>query len=91
MPEARALSDRLAVVRADLAGFASGSTATLTTAELRVLQFLPTHLNFRAIAEQTGVSANTIKTQANAVYRKLVVRSRFEAVERARELGLLDA
>ncbi len=51
---------------------------------------MPTHLSFREIADQTYVSANTIKTQANAVYRKLDVRSRSEAVALARELGLLD-
>jgi LuxR family transcriptional regulator, maltose regulon positive regulatory protein len=62
----------------------------LTTAELRVLRHLPTHLSFREIAERTFVSANTVKTQANAVYRKLDVSSRSEAVARARELGLLD-
>ena len=43
----------------------------LTTAELRVLQFLPTHLSFPEIAEQLNVSANTVKTHSRAVYRKL--------------------
>jgi LuxR family maltose regulon positive regulatory protein len=62
----------------------------LTPAELRILQFLPTHLSFREIAERTYVSANTIKSQANAVYRKLTVSGRSEAVGRAREIGLLD-
>jgi LuxR family transcriptional regulator, maltose regulon positive regulatory protein len=66
-------------------------TASLTTAELRILHFLPTHLSFREIAARTFVSANTVKTQANAVYRKLDVRSRSEAVACARDLGLLDA
>jgi LuxR family maltose regulon positive regulatory protein len=54
-----------------------------------VLQVLPTHLTFRQIAERSFVSANTVKTQANAIYRKLGVRSRSEAVTRARSLGLL--
>lgn len=62
----------------------------LTTAELKVLQFLPTHLSFRQIGELTCVTANTVKTQANAAYRKLDVRSRTEAVVRARALGLVD-
>ena len=62
----------------------------MTGAELRILQFIPTHLSFREIADRTFVSANTVKTQANAVYRKLDVRSRSEAVALARELGLLD-
>jgi LuxR family maltose regulon positive regulatory protein len=36
------------------------------------------------------VSANTVKTHAHAVYRKLDVCSRSEAVVRARATGLLD-
>ena len=77
----------------DVEAFADAASrlpASLTTAELKILQFLPTHLSFREIAERTFVSANTVKTQANAVYRKLDVCSRSEAVARARELGLLD-
>jgi LuxR family maltose regulon positive regulatory protein len=61
----------------------------MTSAELRILQYLPTHLSFREIGELTFVSANTVKTQANAVYRKLGVSSRSEAVTRARGCGLL--
>ena len=63
---------------------------TLTTAELRTLQHLPSHLSFREIAEQVYVSPNTIKTQAQAIYRKLGASSRAEAVTRAREAGLLE-
>jgi LuxR family transcriptional regulator, maltose regulon positive regulatory protein len=62
----------------------------LTTAELRVLQFLPTHLSFPDIAERLYVSANTVKTHARSVYRKLDASSRGEAVACAREAGLLD-
>jgi LuxR family maltose regulon positive regulatory protein len=62
----------------------------MTAAELRVLRFLPTHLSFREIAERTQVSANTVKTQANAVYRKFGVACRSDAVARARTCGLLD-
>ncbi len=61
----------------------------LTRAELRILQFLPTHLSFREIAEQTHVSPNTVKTQAQAIYRKLEVSARTEAVDAARRAGLL--
>ena len=64
--------------------------ASLTTAELRILRFLPTHLSFREIAATIYVSANTVKTQAHAVYRKLDASSRSQAVTRATELGLLD-
>ena len=70
---------------------ASAPSCKLTTAELRILRFLPTHLSFREIAERAYVSANTVKSQANAIYRKLNVSCRSEAVSRAREIGLLDA
>jgi LuxR family maltose regulon positive regulatory protein len=64
--------------------------AALTMAELRILRFLPTHLSFREIGLRRHVSTNTVKTQAHAVYRKLDVSSRSEAVRRASEIGLLD-
>ena len=63
--------------------------SSLTIAELRILRFLPSHRSFREIAAQLGVSANTVKTQAHAVYRKLGAASRSEAVERASDAGLL--
>lgn len=61
----------------------------LTKAELRTLQFLPSHLSFREIGEALCLSPNTVKTQSRAVYRKLGVSSRSAAVERARDAGLL--
>jgi LuxR family transcriptional regulator, maltose regulon positive regulatory protein len=64
--------------------------STLTMAELRILRFLPTHLSFREIGARLHVSTNTVKTQAHAVYRKLDVSSRSEAVLRAADIGLLD-
>ena len=63
----------------------------LTLAELRVLRLLPSHFSLREIAARLHVSANTVKTQAHAVYRKLGVSSRSEAVARAREIGLVEA
>ena len=72
----------------------SGGTpgaSTLTTAELKLLPFLPTYFSFRQIGEQMHLSPHTVKTQAISVYRKLGVTSRGEAIERAIALGLLDA
>jgi LuxR family transcriptional regulator, maltose regulon positive regulatory protein len=63
--------------------------SSLTIAELRILRFLPSHRSFREIAAQLGVSANTVKTQAHAVYRKLGAASRSEAVALAVDAGLL--
>lgn len=64
--------------------------APLTTAELRVLSYLPTHLGFGTIAEELFVSRNTVKTHVAAVYRKLGVSSREGAVAEARRLGIVD-
>ncbi len=65
--------------------------SSLTTAELRLLPFLVTHLTFPEIGERLYVSRHTVKTQAMSIYRKLGVSSRSEAVERCRELGLLGS
>jgi LuxR family maltose regulon positive regulatory protein len=66
----------------------SGASA-LTAAELRLLSMLSTQLSFPEIAGELFLSRNTIKTQANSMYRKLGVSSRSEAISRAHELGLL--
>ena len=73
-----------------ISGGAPGAS-TLTTAELKLLPFLPTYFSFRQIGEQMHLSPHTVKTQAISVYRKLGVTSRGEAIERAIALGLLDA
>jgi LuxR family maltose regulon positive regulatory protein len=62
----------------------------LTPAELRLLPLLTTRLSFREIGERLHVSRNTVKTQAIAVYRKLGVSSRDDAIDRAAELGLTE-
>lgn len=62
----------------------------LTAAELRLLPVLATHLSFREIAEQLGLSRSTVKVEATSIYRKVGAASRHEAVTRARDLGLLD-
>lgn len=81
-----AAADSLDTVTSD--GISAGS---LTAAELRVLQFLPSHLTFPKIGEHLFLSTNTVKTHALSIYRKLGVTSRAEAVERARGLGLVEA
>ncbi len=82
--QADELRDRLDTMR----GGAPGASS-LTTAELRLLPLLPTHLTFPEIGERLYVSRHTVKTQAMSVYRKLGVSSRGEAITRMRELGLL--
>jgi LuxR family maltose regulon positive regulatory protein len=69
----------------------SSSVVPLTAAEMRVLQFLPSHLTFPQIGEHLFLSANTVKTHALSIYRKLGATSRNEAVTRAQALGLVEA
>jgi LuxR family maltose regulon positive regulatory protein len=64
--------------------------SALTAAELRLLPLLATHLSFPEIAQELFLSPSTIKSEAMAVYRKLGVSSRNQAVTRSRELGLLE-
>jgi LuxR family transcriptional regulator, maltose regulon positive regulatory protein len=68
-----------------------GAEWSLTSAEIRVLRYLPSHLSFREIAERLFVSPNTVKTHARGIYRKLGVSSRAHAVDLARGAGLIDS
>jgi LuxR family maltose regulon positive regulatory protein len=66
------------------------SAMALTKAEMRVLQLLPTHLSLGEIGDELYTSRNTVKTHVAAVYRKLHCSTRTEAVERSRDLGLVE-
>jgi LuxR family maltose regulon positive regulatory protein len=89
-PDAIVLGEWIAETALSIETVSASAVRDLTPAELRVLQFLPTHLSFPQIAGQVFVSPNTVKTQAQGVYRKLGVTSRRGAVEQARAAGLLD-
>ena len=56
-----------------------------------MLPCLATHLSFREMGDGLHLSRHTVKSHAMAIYRKLDATSRSAAVERARELGLLDS
>jgi LuxR family maltose regulon positive regulatory protein len=57
--------------------------------ELEVLRLIAAGLSNREIADTLVVSINTVKTHVRRLYGKLSVNSRLQAVERARELGML--
>jgi LuxR family transcriptional regulator, maltose regulon positive regulatory protein len=63
----------------------------LTPAELRVLPYLQTHLTSEKIAERLSFSSHRVKTQVKAIYRKLGVSSRNDAVQRATAMGPLGS
>ncbi len=62
----------------------------LSERELDVLRLLASDLSLREVAGELYVSLNTVKTHARAIYRKVDATSRTRAVERARELELLE-
>jgi LuxR family maltose regulon positive regulatory protein len=61
----------------------------LTESEIRVLRYLPSNLSAPEIAAEVFLSTSTVKTHMRHIYEKLAAHKRTEAVERARELGLL--
>ena len=61
----------------------------LTGRELEVLTYIGDGLTNREIAEQMTVAMSTIKWYVRQIYNKLGVENRSEAIQRARELGLL--
>ena len=90
-PNLGVLPRQVAGLQAALDGLGQGmlGASSLTAAELRLLALLSTHLSLLEIGERLHLSRNTVKTQAVSIYRKLGVSSRSEAMQRARELGLL--
>jgi LuxR family transcriptional regulator, maltose regulon positive regulatory protein len=92
-PDLGVLTTQAVELRTHIGSVRSGRSpgpSTLTTAELRLLTFLPTHLSFREIGARLFVSPNTVKTQAISIYRKLGVSARSDAVQAARDLRLLE-
>jgi LuxR family maltose regulon positive regulatory protein len=89
-PDAVVLGEWIDETTRSIEAVSATAIRDLTPAEMHILQYLPTHLSFPQIAGQVFVSPNTVKTQAQSVYRKLGVTSRRGAVERARAAGLLD-
>jgi LuxR family transcriptional regulator, maltose regulon positive regulatory protein len=61
----------------------------LTAAERRVLDLLPTQLTAAQIAARLFLTTNTVKSHLSRIYRKLGVKTRTDAVEAARRVGLL--
>ena len=90
-PDLGSLPREAAELRSTLDTLHVGSVgaSSLTTAELRLVPLLSTHLSFPEIGDRLHVSRHTVKTQAISVYRKLGVSSRSEAIERVRAIGLL--
>jgi LuxR family maltose regulon positive regulatory protein len=90
-PDAGIVADRLAAVEAALT---NGSDRPLegsepTAGELRVLALLATDLTVKQIAEHLYLSVKTVGAHRRRLYRRLGVTTRQDAVEVARQRGLL--
>jgi two-component system response regulator DesR len=67
----------------------AASAMGLSTRERAVLELIAGGATNPEIAESLHLSKHTVKEHTSAVYRKLGVRNRTEAVRRAERLGLL--
>jgi DNA-binding NarL/FixJ family response regulator len=65
--------------------------AQLSSREREVLDLIATGATNREIANRLFLSPHTVKEHTSAVYRKLSVRNRAEAVRQAQELGLIGS
>jgi two-component system response regulator DesR len=79
------------VFEAGTAGTAGARLRTggLSERERAVLELMGSGATNPEIAQQLQISPHTVKEHTSAVYRKLGVRNRTEAVQRAQRLGLL--
>jgi len=69
----------------------AGLVEPITRRELDVLRLMAEGLSNAEIARRLYLTLNTLKAHTNSIYGKLDVHSRLQAVNRARQLGLLDA
>ena len=61
----------------------------LSKRELDVLHLLPSSLSSTDMAAELSISVNTLRTHLKNIYAKLDAHSRYEAIERAKKIGLL--
>jgi DNA-binding NarL/FixJ family response regulator len=61
----------------------------ITPREQEILELIAAGLSNREIGERAFISENTVKTHSSRLFDKLGVQRRVQAVQRARELGLL--
>jgi DNA-binding CsgD family transcriptional regulator len=64
-------------------------TLGISGRELEVLELLAAGRSNKEIAKRLEVSPNTVKTHVTKLFAKLEARRRTEAIQRARELGVI--
>jgi LuxR family maltose regulon positive regulatory protein len=76
------------IVHASRAQREPTASVVLSDRELEVVRYLPTPLSNRDIAARLYISRNTVKTHLQAIYAKLGVADRREAIKVVQDLGL---
>ncbi|QOR69961.1 hypothetical protein IM660_15135 [Ruania alkalisoli] len=85
----RAFLDRIPFDRTGPGYPPPGAPVHLTDREFAVLRDLQGPWSLTVLAHRSYVTVNTVRTQVRAIYSKLGVHTRADAVRRGRELGLL--
>lgn len=67
------------------------SDSTLTVREQDVLKLFSRGLSYREASQVLEISEHTIRDHVKAIYRKLSVHSRSEAIFEARQLGIISS
>lgn len=83
------LGERLAALERPKRAERQANGGTLSTRELVVLRMLSGSLSERDIGRELYLSHSTIHSHTKSIYRKLGVSSRPDALNHARELGLI--
>jgi DNA-binding CsgD family transcriptional regulator len=72
-----------------VANMRAQATLGISGRELEVLELLAAGHSNKEIARRLDVSPNTVKTHVTKLFSKLESRRRTEAIQRARELGVI--
>ena len=74
---------------ADIGSESEPGENPLTEREQEVMNLIALGLNYKDIAEDLDISPHTVRRHINHIYEKFAVTSKVEALNRARQLGLL--
>ncbi|MDQ1300329.1 MAG: hypothetical protein QG637_246 [Chloroflexota bacterium] len=66
-----------------------GDVERLSDRELDVLRLLAAGQSYKEIGQQLFLSLNTVQFHVKNIYGKLAVNKRVQAIEKAREMGLI--
>ncbi|MBS0618738.1 MAG: response regulator transcription factor [Spirochaetes bacterium] len=84
------LSTRVARKILDENKSTDASESPLTDRETEILNLTALGMTYRDIAEELDISPNTVRVHIAHIYEKLCVQSKTQALNRARQMGILE-